>query len=71
MSINTIIGCALLIVGILCLVPTFMPTLFGTVIDNFLLLLAPSLFAKTDTKTLILLWTGISASIGGIFFLQK
>ena len=49
----------------------FLPTLFGTVIDNFLLLLTPSLFAKTDTKTLVLLWAGISASIGGIFFLQK
>ena len=71
MSTDKIIGCALLIVGILCLVPTFMPTLFGTVIDNFLLLLAPTLYGKTDTKTLILLWAGISAAIGGIFFLQK
>ena len=71
MSINKIIGSALLVIGILCLVPTFLPTMFGTVVDNFILLLAPSLYARTDTKILILLWTGISAAIGGIFFLQK
>ena len=71
MSIDKIIGCALLVIGILCLVPAFLPTMFGTVIDNFILLLTPSLYAKTDTKTLVLLWTGISAAIGGIFFLQK
>jgi len=71
MSINKIIGFALLIIGILCLVPTFVPTLFGSVVDNFLLLVAPSLYSTTDTKTLILLWAGISAAIGGVFFLQK
>ena len=71
MSINKIIGSALLVIGILCLVPTILPTMFGTVVDNFILLLAPSLYARTDTKILILLWTGISAAIGGIFFLQK
>ena len=71
MSINKIIGCALLIVGTLCLVPTFLPTMFGTAVNSILLHLAPSLYSKTDTKTLILLWAGISAAIGGIFFLQK
>ena len=71
MSINKILGSVLLVIGILCLVPAFLPTVFGTVVDNFILLLAPSLYARTDTKILILLWTGISAAIGGIFFLQK